>query len=159
MNESLTKFVRASRELEKELGRAPTNEEIGRRVETTAQNVQELMAISRDPVSLDLPVGKDGESVLCDLIEDRWVQPPADAMFESDVREGTEGALKTLDPNEEKVIRMRFGIGYDREYVPEATDEQFNLSQERIRLIEEQALRRLRKPDTAHRLRPLMSIQ
>ncbi|MGA2712531.1 MAG: sigma-70 family RNA polymerase sigma factor [Bryobacteraceae bacterium] len=159
MNESLTKFVRASRELEKELGRAPTNEEIGRRVETTAQNVQELMAISRDPVSLDLPVGKDGESVLCDLIEDRWVQPPADAMFESDVREGTEGALKTLDPNEEKVIRMRFGIGYDREHMPEEIAQQFNLSRERIRQIEEQALRRLRKPDTAHRLRPLMSIQ
>ena len=159
MNESLTKFVRASRELEKELGRTPTNEEIGRRMETTEQKVQELRAISRDPVSLDLPVGRDGESALRDLLEDRWIQPVADTMFESDVREETAGVLKTLDPNEETIIRMRFGIGYDREHMLEEIAQQFNLSRERIRQIEEQALRRLRHPDSAHRLRPLMSIQ
>jgi RNA polymerase primary sigma factor len=159
MNESLTKFARASRELEKELGRTPTNEEIGRRMETTAQKVEELRAISRDPVSLDLPVGRDGESALRDLLEDRWIQPMADTMFESDVREETAGVLKTLDPNEETIIRMRFGIGYDREHMLEEIAQQFNLSRERIRQIEEQALRRLRHPDSARRLRPLMSIQ
>jgi RNA polymerase primary sigma factor len=159
MNESLMKFVRFSRELEKELGRTPTNEEIARRMETTAQKVQELKTISRDPVSLDLAVGRDGESALRDLLEDRRIQPLADAMFESDVREETAGALKTLDPGEEKVIRMRFGIGHDREHTLEEIAQQFNLSRERVRQMEAQALRRLRNPESAHRLRPLLSIQ
>ena len=159
MNESLTKFVRASRDLEKELGRTPTNEEIGQRLQTTAQKVEELKAISRDPVSLDIPVGKDGESALRDLIEDRWLQPLGETLFENDVREGTADVLKTLDPTEEKVVRMRFGIGYDREHTLHEIAQAFNLSRERIRQIEVQALRRLRTPETAHRLRPLMSIQ
>jgi RNA polymerase primary sigma factor len=159
MNESLMKFVRASRELEKELGRTPTNEEIGRRIGTTAQKVEELKAISRDPVSLDLPVGRDGESALRDLIEDQWIQPLADTMFESNVREEAAGVLKTLEPNEEKIIRMRFGIGYDREHTLGEIAQLFNLSRERVRQIEAQALRRLRNPESAHRLRPLMSVQ
>jgi RNA polymerase primary sigma factor len=162
MNESLAKFLKASRELEKELNRTPTNEEIGLRLSTSAQKVQELRAILRDPVSLDLPVGKDGESALRDLIEDRWIRPVGDAMFESDVREETANVLQTLAPDEENVIRMRFGIGYDREHKLEEIARQFNLSRERIRQIEAQALRRLRSPETSHRLRPLitmMSIQ
>jgi len=159
MNESLMKFVRFSRELENELGRTPTNEEIAGRMETTPQKVQELKAISRDPVSLDLSVGRDGESALRDLIEDHWIQPLADAMFESDVRKETAGALKTLDPNEEMVIRLRFGIGHDREHTLEEIAKQFDLSRERVRQIETQALRRLRNPESAHRLRPLLSIQ
>jgi len=145
--------------LEKELGRTATNEEIGLRMETTTQKVEELKAISRDPVSLDLPVGRDGESALRDLLEDRWTQPLADTLFEKDVREGTAGILKTLDPNEEKVIRMRFGIGCDHEHTLGEIAEQCNLSRERIRQIEVRALRRLRSPETATRLRPLLSIQ
>jgi RNA polymerase primary sigma factor len=159
MNQSLMKFVRASRELERELGRTPTNEEIGHRMETTAQKVLELKAISRDPVSLDLPVGRDGESTLRDLIEDRWIQPLDSTMFDNNVRQGTEDVLRSLDPGEERVIRMRFGIGYDHEHTLGEIAEQFKLSRERIRQIEAQALRRLRNPDSAHRLRPLMSIQ
>ena len=159
MNESLTKFVRASRELEKELGRTASNEEIGRRMDTTGQKVQELRAITRDPVSLDIRVGRDGESVLGDLIEDRSVGPFADTMFESNIREETEGVLKTLAPNEEKIIRMRFGIGYDHEHTLGEVAQQLDLSRERVRQIEAQALRRLRNPDSVHRLRPLMSIQ
>jgi len=159
MNENLTKFVRASRELEKELGRIPTNEEIGHRMETTAQKVQELKAISRDPVSLDLPVGRDGESALRDLIEDRWVRPVEDMMLENSLREQTAGVLKTLPPHEENIIRMRFGIGYDREHTLGEIAQQFNLSREGVRQIEAQALRRLRNPDSAHRLRPLINIQ
>ena len=159
MNESLTKFIRASRELEKELGRTPTNEEIGRRMDTTGQKIQELRAITRDPVSLDLPVGRDGESVLGDLIEDRCARPFADTMFESNLREETEGVLKSLAPNEEKIIRMRFGIGYDREHTLGEIAQQFDLSRERVRQIEAQALRCLRNPERAHRLRPLVSIQ
>ena len=159
MNESLTKFVRASHELEKELGRTPTNEEIGCRMEIAAQKVQELKAISREPVSLDLPVGREGESALGDLIEDRGVRPLAEAMFENDVRKETAVVLKTLDPNEEKVMRMRFGIGYEREHTLGEIAMQFDLSRERIRQIEARALRRLRDPENVHRLRPLVSVQ
>jgi len=159
MNESLAKFVRAIRELEKELGRTPTNEEIGGRMETTAQKVQELKMISREPVSLDLPVGGDGESALRDLLEDHSVRPLADALFESNIREETAGVLRTLDPSEEEIIRMRFGIGHDREHTLGEIAQQFNLSRERIRQIEAHALRRLRNPESAHRLRPLLSIQ
>jgi RNA polymerase primary sigma factor len=159
MNESLTKFLKASRELEKELNRTPTNEEIARRMETTGQKVQELRSIARDPVSLDLPVGKDGESALRDLIEDRWVRPLPEMMFESDVREETAGVLKSLEPHEEKIIRMRFGIGCEREHTLAEIAQEFNLSRERVRQIEAQALRRLRNPESALRLRPLMSIQ
>ena len=159
MNGSLMKFVRASRELEKELGRTPTNDEIGRRMETTGQKVQELRSIARDPVSLDIPVGRDGESVLGDLIEDRSVRPFEDMMRDNNVREETEGILKTLASNEEKIIRMRFGIGFDHEHTLGEIAEQFNLSRERVRQIEAQALRHLRSPERSHRLRPLMSIQ
>jgi RNA polymerase primary sigma factor len=161
MNESLTKFVRASRDLEKELSRMPTNEEIGRRMETTEQKVQELRAISRDPVSLDLPVGKDGESALRDLIEDRWaINPLTDRLIERDVCDETAGVLKTLAPNEETIIRMRFGIGYDHEHTLAEIAQHFSLSRERVRQIEAVALRRLRNPESTRRLRPLMmSVQ
>jgi RNA polymerase primary sigma factor len=156
MNESLDKFLKASRELEKELGRTPSNEDIGQRLGTTTRKVQEFRAMLKDPVSLDLPVGKDGESALRDLIEDRLVRPVAEALFERDVRVETAHVLETLGPDEEKVIRMRFGIGYDREHKLEEIARQFNLSRERIRQIEARALHRLRS-ESSHRLRPLIT--
>jgi RNA polymerase primary sigma factor len=159
MNESLNKFVRAMRELEKELGRTPTNEEIGRRLNTTGKKVEELKAISRDPVSLDLPVGRDGESVLGDLIENRWIGSLTDVVFENNVREETADVLKTLSPSEEKVVRMRFGIGFAREHTLEEIAQEFGLTRERIRQIEAKVLQRLRAPEYARRLRALMSVQ
>jgi len=159
MNDSLTKFVKASRELEKELGRTPTNEEIGRRLETTAQKVQELKAISRDPVSLDLPVGRDGESFLGDLLEDPRAGSPLSAMMDKNVQDGMTRALRILSPTEEQVVRMRFGIGYDREYKLHEVGQRFNLSRERVRQIEVQALRRLRASEGLHGLRSLMGTQ
>ncbi|MGP0071466.1 MAG: sigma-70 family RNA polymerase sigma factor [Bryobacteraceae bacterium] len=158
MNESLTKLLKASRDLEKELGRTPTNEEIGQRMATTTQKVQEFRAMLKDPVSLDLPVGRDGESALRDLIEDRWIRPVADTMLERDIREETASVLQTLGADEEKIIRMRFGIGYDREHKLDEIARQFNLSRERIRQIETRALQRLRNPESTHRLRPLIAM-
>ena len=159
MNESLNKFVRASRELEKELGRTPTNDEIGGRLNTTAHKVEELRTISRDPVSLDLPVGRDGESALGDLLQDRWMASLTDSVFENNVREGTADVLQTLSPAEEKIVRMRFGIGFEREHTLEEIAQDFGLTRERIRQIEIKALQRLRGPENVRRLRPLMSIQ
>jgi RNA polymerase primary sigma factor len=159
MNESMNKFLRASRELEKELGRAPTNDEIGKRMEITAEKVQKLKTISRDPVSLETPVGRDGESALGDLLEDRWVGSPVDAVIEGNVRDETAGVLKTLSPKEEKVIRMRFGIGCDREHTLEEIGQEFDVTRERIRQIEAKALRQLRGPERARRLRALMAAR
>jgi len=160
MNEILTKFRWASRELEKELGRVPTNQEIGLRLNRAESQIEDLKTISREPVSLDLPVGRDGESALGDLLEDHWAGSPADSLLENDVRERTADALKnTLSPSEEKVIRMRFGVGYDREHTLEEIARDFGLTRERIRQIEAKALQRLRSPDCARRLHTLMSIQ
>jgi len=159
MNESMNKFLRASRELEKELGRTPTNEEIGRRMDIPVEKVQKLKTISRDPVSLETPVGRDGESALGDLIEDRWVGSPVDAVIEGNVRDETAGILKTLSPKEEKVIRLRFGIGCEREHTLEEIGQEFDVTRERIRQIEAKALRQLRAPERARRLRALMAAR
>jgi RNA polymerase primary sigma factor len=159
MNESMNKFLRASRELEKELGRSPNNDEIGQRMEISAEKVQKLKTISRDPVSLETPVGRDGESALGDLLEDRWVGSPVESVIDSNVREETADVLKTLSPKEEKVIRMRFGIGCDREHTLEEIGQEFAVTRERIRQIEAKALRALRGPDRARRLRALMAAK
>ena len=159
MNERINKFRRALRELEKEPGRTPTNEEIGGRMEISAEKVQQLKTISREPVSLATPVGRDGESALGDLLEDHWVGSPVDAVIESNVQQETADVLKTLSPKEEKVIRMRFGIGCDREHTLDDIGQEFSLTRERIRQIEAKALRALRGPDRARRLRVLMAAK
>jgi RNA polymerase primary sigma factor len=159
MNESLTRYLRTSRELEKELGRVPSDEELARRMETSPEKVQELRAISRDPVSLDLPVGRDGESVLGDLIEGHSASSLIAPLIEHDVRHCAAGVLKMLSPSEEKVIRMRFGIGYDREHTLQEIAQDFGLTRERIRQLELKALQRLRQPENTQRLLPLMTVQ
>ncbi len=159
MNESMNKFLRATRELEKEMGRAPTNDEISRRMDIPVEKVQKLKTISRDPVSLETPVGRDGESALGDLIEDRWVGSPVDTVIDTNVRDETANILKTLSPKEEKVIRLRFGIGCDREHTLEEIGQQFDVTRERIRQIEAKALRQLRSPERARHLRALLAAR
>lgn len=159
MNEVLTRFMWAARQLEKEIGHAPSDEEIAVRMEVSVEKVRELRSISRDPVSLDIPVGKDGESVLGDLIEDRWTGSLVDTLLNKTVHKGTAEALQALSPTEQQVVRMRYGIGYERAHKLDDIARHFNLSRERIRQIEAQALQRLRKPEHALRLRPLLSIQ
>jgi RNA polymerase primary sigma factor len=156
MNESMNKLLRASRELEKELGHMPANHEIGRRMDIPVEKVQKLKTISRDPVSLETLVGREGESTLGDLIEDRSVGSAVEAVYEGDVRDQTIGILKTLSPREEKVIRLRFGIGCEREHTLEEIGLEFEVTRERIRQIESKALRRLRAPERAGRLRTMM---
>ncbi len=156
MNESINKFRRASRNLEIELGRTPTNDEIGRRMDIPVEKVQKLKTISRTPVSLETPVGRDGESTLGDLIEDRSAGSPVDAINEGDVRDETTGLLKTLSPREEKIIRLRFGIGCEREHTLEEIGQEFDVTRERIRQIEAKAMRQLRAPERARRLRALV---
>jgi RNA polymerase primary sigma factor len=123
------------------------------------EKVQKLKTISRDPVSLETPVGRDGESALGDLIEDRWVASPVDSVIDSNIREETAAILKTLSPKEEKVIRLRFGIGCDREHTLEEIGQQFDVTRERIRQIEAKALRQLRSPERARHLRALLAAR
>ncbi len=156
MNESMNKFLRASRELEKELGRKPTNDEIAERMEIATDKVERLISISKDPVSLETPVGREGESSLGDLIEDEVVDSPMVSVVESTVKDATGDALKTLSPKEEKVIKMRFGIGYEREHTLEEIGREFSVTRERIRQIESKALRQLRDPKRMSRLRSLV---
>ena len=144
MNESLGTFVRVSREMEKYLNRPPTDEEIAQRMETTEEKVRQLRTLFRDPVSLDIPTGRDGDSVLGDLIEDPQGSSAFDKLLQHEIQQGTAKALGALPPVEEKVVRMRFGIGCDREYSLAEVASQLNLTRERIRQIQNNALGRLR---------------
>jgi RNA polymerase primary sigma factor len=128
-------------------------------METDPEKVRELRAISREPASLDVPVGRDGESVLGDLLEDSSMGSLLDLIQVKDVRVSTEQALRALSPNEEKVIRMRFGIGHDREHTLAEIAGDFGLTRERIRQIELGALEKLRRPENARRLLPLLTVQ
>ena len=155
VNESVNQVLRASLKLEMELGRTPTNEEIGKRMKIGAERVQWLMSLSLDPVSLDRRVAPDGEWALGDLIEDNRGDALVDSVIDSRMRDGTAHVLKTLSAREEKVIKMRFGIGYERNHTLEQIGQELGLTRERIRQIEYKALKALRTPDRARRLRAL----
>ena len=157
MNEQLNKFLRASRVLEKDLGRAPSNAEIAEQLESTVEKVETLRSISRTPVSLETRVGRDAESALEDLIEDKNSTSPMQGLMDGDVRNRTAAILHTLAPNEEEVIRMRFGIGYDHEHTLQEIGKAFDLTRERIRQIESKALASLRDPQRAMQLRHLLA--
>ncbi len=157
MNEQLNKFLRALRTLEKELGRPPSNEEIADRMETTVDKVETLRSISRAPVSLETRVGRDQESALEDLLEDPNANSPVEQLMDSDLRNKTASLLGSLSPNEERVLRMRFGIGFEREHTLQEIGKEFALTRERIRQIEAKALQALREPERARVLRELLA--
>ena len=156
MNDQLNRFVRVLRELEKEQGRPPTIREIARHLKTSLDRVETLKSISRAPLSIDTPVGRDGESALADLLEDSTTISPFDLVLEGDVQTKTAAILGTLSPSEEKVIRMRFGIGFDREHTLQEIGQAFELTRERIRQIETKALAALRDPRFARHFRDLL---
>ncbi|MEZ5361945.1 MAG: sigma-70 family RNA polymerase sigma factor [Bryobacterales bacterium] len=157
MNEQLNKFLRAMRSLEKELGRPPTNEEIADRMESGVGKVETLRSISRAPISLETRVGRDQESALEDLLEDPGATSPMETLMDSDVKTKTADLLGSLSPNEERVLRMRFGIGYEREHTLQEIGKAFELTRERIRQIEAKALQSLREPRRAALLRQLLA--
>ena len=159
LNESLNKFYRAARQLEAELGRTPTDAEIGMRIDIPEAKVAELRSVSRDPVSLDMPVGRDGESCLGDLLQDRLSGSVTQKTAENQVRDRTASVLGKLPPVEETVVRLRFGIGIDQARTLEEIGEHLNLSRERVRQLEAQALKRLRSHESAWMLRPLLQVQ
>lgn len=157
MNEQLNKFLRALRGLEKDLGRPPTNDEIAERMETTVDKIETLRQISRSPVSLETRVGRDQESALEDLLEDPNARSPMERLIEVDVKSKTAELLGGLSPSEERVLRMRFGIGFEREHTLQEIGKKFELTRERIRQIEAKALAQLREPGRASLLRQLIA--
>lgn len=144
--EDRNRLIRASRYLLQKLGREPLPEEIATEMGMPLREVRRLMRLGEEPVSLETPVGDDGESSLGDFVEDKRIPKPSEHAIEADVRTKIRAALATLPPRQEKVIRLRFGVGEDRDYTLAELGEKFFVSRERIRQIEEETLRELRSP-------------
>ena len=153
MIETINKLSRTSRELLQELGREGTPEEIGERLEMPVEKVRDIQKLSRDPISLETPVGSEEDAQLGDFIEDVKAESPAEAVLSRDLGDQLEKLLATLTPREEKVLRMRFGVGRATDHTLEEVGRDFSVTRERIRQIEAQALRKLRAPSRSKRIR------
>ena len=153
MIETINKLIRTSRTLVQELGREPTNEELGSRLELSVSKVRKVMRIAQEPISLETPIGEEDESHLGDFIVDRNGLSPSEQVIGLNLREQTAEVLKTLTPREEKIIRMRFGLEDGSEHTLEEVGQNFQVTRERIRQIEAKALRKLRHPSRSHRLK------
>ncbi len=153
MIETINKLVRVQRQLVQELGREPTAAELARRMEMPEAKVRKILKIAQEPISLETPIGEEEDSHLSDFIEDRHVQSPSDAVIHMSLREQTRAVLKTLTPREEKVIKLRFGLEDGSEHTLEEVGQSFAVTRERIRQIEAKALRKLRHPSRARKLR------
>ena len=158
MIETINKLTRTSRSLVQELGREPNAEEIAKRMDMPASKVRKIMKIAQEPISLETPIGEEEDSHLGDFIEDRQVISPIDAVIVANLKEQTRRTLKTLTPREEQVLRMRFGVGDGSEHTLEEVGKSFNVTRERIRQIESKALRKLRHPSRAKKLRPFVDV-
>jgi RNA polymerase primary sigma factor len=153
MIETIHKMARTNRQLLQELGREPTPEEIAARMDMPADKVRKVMKIAKEPISLETPVGEEEDSHLGDFIEDKKIVGPNDAIVNLNLAEQTRKVLATLTPREEKVLRMRFGIGEESDHTLEEVGQDFNVTRERIRQIEAKALRKLRHPTRAAKLK------
>ena len=153
MIETINKLARTNRQLVQELGREPTPEEIAEKMEMSVEKVKKVFKISKEPISLETPIGEEEDSSLGDFIEDKKIISPADAVMSITLSEQTRSVLSTLTPREEKVLRMRFGIGEKSDHTLEEVGQDFFVTRERIRQIEAKALRKLRHPSRAKLLK------
>jgi RNA polymerase primary sigma factor len=156
MIETINKLIRTSRALVQELGREPTSEEIAQRMDIPVSKVRKVLKIAQEPISLETPIGEEEDSHLGDFIEDRQVVSPSDAVINLNLKEQTDQVLKTLTPREEKVIKMRFGVGDGSEHTLEEVGQSFAVTRERIRQIEAKALRKLRHPSRSRKLKAFL---
>ncbi|MGD8694894.1 MAG: RNA polymerase sigma factor RpoD [Syntrophobacterales bacterium] len=153
MIETINKLIRTSRYLVQELGREPTPEEIADKMEFPLEKVRKVLKIAKEPISLETPIGEEEDSHLGDFIEDKKVTSPVDAVINLNLSEQTRKVLSTLTPREEKVLRMRFGIGEKADHTLEEVGQDFLVTRERIRQIEAKALRKLRHPSRRKKLK------
>ena len=153
MIETINKLIRTSRQLVQEIGREPSPEEIAERMALPLDKVRKVLKIAKEPISLETPIGEEEDSHLGDFIEDKGVVSPLEAVIKANLSEQTSRVLSTLTPREEKVLRMRFGIGEKSDHTLEEVGQDFEVTRERIRQIEAKALRKLRHPSRAKKLK------
>ena len=156
MIETINKLVRTSRQMLHEIGREPTPEELSERLSLPLEKVRKVMKIAKEPISLETPIGDEEDSQLGDFIEDKNAILPLDAAIHSNLRETTTRVLASLTPREERVLRMRFGIGMNTDHTLEEVGQQFSVTRERIRQIEAKALRKLKHPSRSRKLRSFL---
>jgi len=153
MIETINKLIRTSRQLVQEIGREPSPEEIAARMDMPVEKVRKVLKIAKEPISLETPIGEEEDSHLGDFIEDKNTPSPAAAVEVLNLKEMTDSVMQTLTPREEKVLRMRFGIGVPSDHTLEEVGQHFEVTRERIRQIEAKALRKLRHPSRSKRLK------
>lgn len=156
MIETINKLVRTSRQMMHEIGREPTPEELSARLHMPLEKVRKVLKIAKEPVSLETPIGDEEDSSLGDFIEDKNTVLPVESAIHSNLRETTTRILASLTPREERVLRMRFGIGMNTDHTLEEVGQQFNVTRERIRQIEAKALRKLKHPSRSRKLRSFL---
>jgi len=156
MIETINKLVRTSRQILHEIGREPTPEELAGRLGMPLEKVRKVLKIAKEPISLETPIGDEEDSHLGDFIEDKNAVKPIDAAIQGNLRETTTRVLATLTPREERVLRMRFGIGMNTDHTLEEVGQQFSVTRERIRQIEAKALRKLKHPSRSRKLRSFL---
>jgi RNA polymerase primary sigma factor len=156
MTEAINKVLRTRRQLFNEIGREPTPEEIGKKVGIPIERVRKVLQIVKEPLSLETPIGDEEDAYLGDLIEDKNAVAPIDAMIQSNLRETTTRVLASLTPREERIVRMRFGLGMNSDHTLEEIGQQFSVTRERIRQIEAKALRKLKHPSRSRVLRSFL---
>src|ERR1700674_3447409 len=156
MIEVINKIVRTSRQMFSEIGREPTPEELAEKLHMRLEKVRKTLKIAKEPLSLETPIGEEGDSQLGDLIEDKNAILPIDAAIQSNLRDTTTRVLASLTPREERIVRMRFGIGINSDHTLEEVGLQFSLTRERIRQIEAKALRKLKHPGRSRVLRSFL---
>ncbi|MBD1400629.1 RNA polymerase sigma factor RpoD [Pelovirga terrestris] len=158
MIETINKLIRTTRQLVQECGREPTPEEIAERMDLPLDKVRRVLKIAKEPISLETPIGEEEDSSLGDFIEDKGVISPLEAVIKGNLSDQTSRVLASLTPREEKVLRMRFGIGEKSDHTLEEVGQDFNVTRERIRQIEAKALRKLRHPSRSKRLRGFSAV-
>jgi len=156
MIETINKLVRTSRQMLHEIGREPQPEELAEKLGMPLEKVRKVLKIAKEPISLETPIGDEEDSHLGDFIEDKNAVIPLDAAIQANLREATTRVLSTLTPREERVLRMRFGIGMNTDHTLEEVGQQFNVTRERIRQIEAKALRKLKHPSRSRKLRSFL---
>jgi RNA polymerase primary sigma factor len=156
MIETINKLVRTSRQMLHEIGREPAPEELAEKLGMPLEKVRKVLKIAKEPISLETPIGDEEDSHLGDFIEDKNAVIPLDAAIQANLREATTRVLSSLTPREERVLRMRFGIGMNTDHTLEEVGQQFNVTRERIRQIEAKALRKLKHPSRSRKLRSFL---
>ena len=156
MNETINKLVRTSRQMLHEIGREPTPEELAVKLQMPLEKVRKVLKIAKEPISLETPIGDEEDSHLGDFIEDKNAVQPLDAAINANLRETCTRVLSSLTPREERVLRMRFGIGMNTDHTLEEVGQQFSVTRERIRQIEAKALRKLKHPSRSRKLRSFL---